>query len=161
MLPLDLPCSGEEVILQCTLPGTAVIWKFPGGEITLIPASSESPGNFRARPVSVVNGSFTSTLTFPAENGTVITCINRDRRMNASQTVTIQGIVVSATLECQEHKVKIFCICDIQGFVQFSLIANPNLLVIRISVTLLVKTPWWKLVFEYIECDWHTIMDDL
>ena len=88
-----LPCSGEEVIFQCTLPGGAVIWKFPGKEITLAPGSREEvTGNFRVRPVGVVNGSFTSTLTFPAENGTVITCINgQDRSMNNTQRVEVQG----------------------------------------------------------------------
>jgi len=71
----------------------AVIWSFPGDEITLIPSSSEDiEGNFRARPVGVVGGNFTSTLTFPAENGTVITCFNGDRSINDSQTVTTQGI---------------------------------------------------------------------
>ena len=86
------------MIIQCTVPGTAVIWSFPGGEITLIPASRESPGIFRARPVGVVNGNFTSTLTFPAENGTVITCVNGDRSMNDSLAVALQGIIVSAKL---------------------------------------------------------------
>ena len=91
--PLGLPCSGEEVILQCTLPGMLVFWRFPGGEITLAPGSMESPGSFQARPVGVVNGSFTSTLTFPAENGTVITCINGlDRSMNSTKRVRVQGI---------------------------------------------------------------------
>ena len=48
-------------------------------------------GNFRAQPVGVVSGNFTSTLTFTAESGTVITCINGDRSMNDSQTVIVQG----------------------------------------------------------------------
>ena len=86
-----MPCSGEEVILQCTLPGEAAIWSFPGDETTLIPASMESSGNFRARPVGVVNGNFTSTLTFPAEIGTIITCINGDRSMNNTLAVQVQG----------------------------------------------------------------------
>ena len=88
-----LPCSGEEVVFQCTLPGGAVIWKFPGKEITLAPGSrDEVTGNFRAHPVGVVNRSFTSTLTFPAENGTVITCINGlDRSMNSTKRVRVQG----------------------------------------------------------------------
>ena len=98
MQQLHIPCSGEEVIIQCTVPGEAVIWSFPEGEITLIPASRGSPGIFRARPVGVVNGNFTSTLTFPAENGTVITCINGDRSMNDSLAVALQGIIVSAKL---------------------------------------------------------------
>ena len=95
-----LPCSGEEVIFQCILPGGAVIWKFPGKEITLAPGSREEvAGNFRARPVGVVNGSFTSTLTFPAENGTVITCINGlDRSKNNTQRVRVQGNVTLDTI---------------------------------------------------------------
>ena len=93
--PLGLPCSGEEVVLQCTLPGTAVIWTFPGGEETLVPSSNEQlSGNFQARPVGVVSGNFTSTLTFPAENETVITCFNALRSRNTSLTVTFQGISV-------------------------------------------------------------------
>ena len=90
---LELPCSGKEVIFQCTLPGGALIWKFPGKEITLAPGSrDEVTGNFRAHPVGVVNRSFTSTLTFPAENGTVITCINGiDRSMNSTKRVRVQG----------------------------------------------------------------------
>ena len=93
--PLGLPCSGEEVILQCTLQGTTVIWSFPGGDETLVPSSSEQvSGNFRAQPVGVVNGNFTSTLTFPAENETVVTCFNELRSRNASLTVTAQGISV-------------------------------------------------------------------
>ena len=69
--PLGSPCSGETVVLQCTLQGTAVIWSFPGGDETLVPSSSEQvTGNFRVQPVGVANGNFTSTLTFPAENGT-------------------------------------------------------------------------------------------
>ena len=90
--PLGLPCSGEEVVLQCTLQGTAVIWTFPGGEETVAPSSSEQvTGNFRVRPVGVVSGNFTSTLTFPAENATVISCFNVDRSRNNSLTVTVQG----------------------------------------------------------------------
>ena len=93
--PLGLPCSGEEVVLQCTLPGIVVFWGFPGGEVTLVPSSSEQvTGNFRARPVGVANGNFTSTLTFPAENGTVITCSNALMSRNASLTVTVQGMSV-------------------------------------------------------------------
>ena len=93
--PLGLPCSGETVVLQCTLQGTAVIWSFPGGDETLVPSSSEQvTGNFRARPVDTVNGNFTSTLTFPAENETVITCFNALRSRNASLTVIVQGISV-------------------------------------------------------------------
>ena len=47
--PLGLPCSREEVILQCTLQGIAAIWTFPGGEITLAPGSNEEiTGNFQA-----------------------------------------------------------------------------------------------------------------
>ena len=90
---LGLPCSGEEVILQCTLPGGAVIWKFPGKEITLAPGSMEEVfGNFRAHPMDEVDGNFTSTLTFPAENGTVITCINGlDRSMNRTKRVRVRG----------------------------------------------------------------------
>ena len=91
--PLGLPCSGEEVVLQCTLQATAVIWNFPGGDETLVPDSSEQvSGNFRARPVGVVNGSFTSTLTFPAENGTVVTCFNALLSRNTSLTVTVEGV---------------------------------------------------------------------
>ena len=92
-----LPCSGEEVVFQCTLPGGAVIWKFPGKEITLAPGSREEVvGNFRARPVGVVNGSFISTLTFPAESGTVITCINGlNRSMNSTKRVGLQGNNIS------------------------------------------------------------------
>ena len=81
------------MIFQCTLPEEAVIWKFPGKEITLARGSrDEIAGNFRAHPIGVVNGSFTSTLTFPAENGTVITCINGiDRSMNSTKRVRVQG----------------------------------------------------------------------
>ena len=88
-----LPCSGEEVIFQCTLSGGAVVWKLPGEEITLVPGSGEEvKGIFRVYSVGVVNGSFISTLTFPAENGTVITCINGlDRTMNSTQRVELQG----------------------------------------------------------------------
>ena len=92
--PLGLPCPGSEVVYQCTLPGTAIIWSFPGGELTLIPPSSEAVvGNFRARPVGVVGGNFTSTLTFTVQNGIVITCISGDRSNNVSQTITVQGTV--------------------------------------------------------------------
>ena len=93
--PQDLPCSGEEMILQCTLPGIIVFWSFPGGEITLAPGSVESVvWNFRAHPVGVVSGNFTSTLSFPAENGTVISCINGlDRSMQTSKIVKVQGIL--------------------------------------------------------------------
>ena len=92
-LPLDVPCSGEEVVLQCTLQEVTVVWTFPGGDVTLIPGSSEQvSGNFRAQPVGVVNGNFTSNLTFPAENG-VITCFNgQDRSMSDTLTVTVQGM---------------------------------------------------------------------
>jgi len=90
--PLGLPCPGSEVVYQCTLSDAAVIWSFPGSEITLTPSSNEVvSGNFRAQPVGVVSGNFTSTLTFTAENGTVITCINGDRSISDSQTVTVQG----------------------------------------------------------------------
>lgn len=93
--PLGLPCPGSEVIFQCTLPDTAVIWSFLEGELTLIPSSSEAvTGNFRARPVGVISGNFTSTLTFTAENRTVITCNNRDRSRSDSVTITVQGIEV-------------------------------------------------------------------
>ena len=93
--PLGLPCSGEEVVLQCTLQGIAAIWTFPGGEITLAPGSNEEiTGNFQARPVGVANGEFTSTLTFPAENGTVIICSNGDRSMDDTRSVTVQGTIV-------------------------------------------------------------------
>ena len=92
---MDLPCSGEEVVLQCTLQERVVIWDFPGGDETLIPASSKQQfGNFRGCPVGVVNGSFTSTLTFPAENGMVITCSSVEMNRNTSLTVTVQGISV-------------------------------------------------------------------
>ena len=91
--PLGLPCPRSEVVYQCTLPETAVIWSFPEGELTLVPSSSEGmSGDFRAQPVGVVSGNFTSTLTFTVENGTVITCSNGDRSRSVSQTVTIQGI---------------------------------------------------------------------
>ena len=90
--PLGLPCSGEEVVLQCTLPGILVFWGFPGGEETVAPSSTEQvTGNFRAQPVGVINGNFTSILTFPAQNGTVITCFNEDKTMNISHKVTVQG----------------------------------------------------------------------
>lgn len=93
--PLGLPCSGEEVILQCTLQGIAAIWTFPGSEITLAPGSIEViTGNFQARPMGVANGEFTSTLTFPAVNGTVIICSNGDRSIDDTQTITVQGILV-------------------------------------------------------------------
>jgi len=93
--PLGLPCLGSEVVYQCTLPDTAVIWSFPGGEITLIPPSTETvAGNFRARPVGLVSGNFTSTLSFTAENGTVITCINGDRSRSDSVTINVQGTEV-------------------------------------------------------------------
>ena len=92
--PQDLPCSGEKVVLQCTLPGNLVFWGFPGGEETVAPGSTEQvTGDFRARPVGVVNGNFTSTITFHARNGMIITCISGDRSMNASHIVTVQGIV--------------------------------------------------------------------
>ena len=105
--PLDLPCSGEEVVLQCTLQGTAVIWNFPGGDKTLIPSSSEQvTGNFRTRPVGVVNGSFTSILTFPAENGMVITCLNALLSRNTSLTVTVQGISV-CNVNCTQMFIKV------------------------------------------------------
>ena len=90
--PLGLPCSGEEVVLQCTLQGITVIWRFPGGDETVVPGSSEQvTGNFRARPVGVVSGNLSSTLTFPAENGIVISCFNADMSRNDSLTVTVQG----------------------------------------------------------------------
>lgn len=93
--PLGLPCSGDEVILQCTFQGTAAIWTFPGGEFTLAPGSIEViTGNFQARPMGVANGEFTSTLTFPAVNGTVIICSNGDRSIDDTQTITVQGILV-------------------------------------------------------------------
>lgn len=94
--PLGLPCPGTEVVYQCSVPGNTVFWSFPGGEITLTLSSNEVlSGNFRAQPVGVVGGNFTSTLTFDAENGTVITCINGgDRSMSDSQAVTVQGICV-------------------------------------------------------------------
>ena len=96
--PLGLPCSGEEVALQCTLQGIAAIWTFPGGEITLAPGSNEEiTGNFQARPVGVANGEFTSTLTFPAENGTVVICSNGDRSMDDTRSVTVQGTIVLLT----------------------------------------------------------------
>ena len=96
--PLGLPCSGEAVILQCTLSGIAAIWTFPGGEITLAPGSNEEiTGNFQAQPVGVANGEFTSTLTFPAENGTVIICSNGDRSMDDTQSVTVRGTIVLLT----------------------------------------------------------------
>jgi len=78
----------------------AVIWSFPGDEITLIPSSSEDiEGNFRAQPVGVVGGNFTSALTFPAENGTVITCFSGDRSIGDSQTVTTQGIPMALIIK--------------------------------------------------------------
>ena len=90
--PQDLPCSGEEVVLQCTLPGQFNYWQFPGGEETVALGGTEQvTGNFRARPVNVVNGNFTSILTFSAESRMVITCINEDRSMNTSYEVTVQG----------------------------------------------------------------------
>ena len=90
--PLGLTCPGDQVVYQCTLPGMTVFWRFPGGEITLIRTINEVvSGNFRAQPVGVIGGNFTSTLTFTAESGTVITCINGDRSMNDSQTVIVQG----------------------------------------------------------------------
>ena len=96
--PLGLPCSGEEVILQCTLQGIAAIWTFPGGEITLAPGSNEEiSGNFQARPVGVANGEFISTLTFQVENRTVIICSNGDRSMDDTQSITVQGTVVLLT----------------------------------------------------------------
>ena len=89
--PLGLPCPGEEVVFQCTVPGMAVIWIVPG-EITLIPSSNEVvSGNFRARPVGVAGGNFTSILTFPAESETVINCSTGDRTMIDTQRVRVQG----------------------------------------------------------------------
>ena len=103
--PLGLPCSGEEVVLQCTLRGIIVFWSFPGEEITLAPGSSDVRiGNFQVQPVGMVNGEFISTVTFPAENGTVITCINAlDRSRNTSLTVTVQGISVCHFLNLIVH----------------------------------------------------------
>jgi len=103
--PLGLPCPGTEVVYQCSVPGNTVFWSFPGGEITLTLSSNEVlSGNFRAQPVGVVGGNFTSTLTFDAENGTVITCINGgDRSMSDSQAVTVQersGPPSIPTLSC-------------------------------------------------------------
>lgn len=90
--PLGLPCPGEGVVYKCTVSGITVFWSFPGGEITLIPSSNEVvSGNFRAQPVGVNKGNFTSILTFPVEDGAIITCINGDRSLNDSQTVTVQG----------------------------------------------------------------------
>jgi len=94
--PLGFPCPGSEVVYRCTLPDTAVIWSFPGGEIALISTSNEGvSGNFRAQPVGVVSGNFTSTLNFTADNGIVITCISGDRSMSDSQTVAVQGTCIS------------------------------------------------------------------
>lgn len=90
--PLGLPCPGEKVVYECTVPGMTVFWSFPGGEITLIPSSNEVvSGNFRAQPVGVDSGNFASILTFPVEDEAIITCINGDRNLNDSQTVTVQG----------------------------------------------------------------------
>ena len=108
--PLGLPCSGEEVVLQCTFSGTAAIWTFPGGEITLAPGSNEEiTENFHARPVGVANGEFTSTLTFPAENGTVVICSNGDRSMDDTQRVTVQGTIVFLTLTRLSARCTVLC----------------------------------------------------
>ena len=80
------------MVLQCTVSGTLVFWSFPGGEIALSATSSQVlVGSFQAQPVGVVNGNFTSTLTFPVEIGTVITCINCDRSRNDTLAVRVQG----------------------------------------------------------------------
>ena len=80
------------MVLQCTVSGTLVFWSFPGGEITLSAISSQVlVGSFQAQSMGVVNGNFTSTLTFPVEIGTVITCINGDRSRNDTLAVGVQG----------------------------------------------------------------------
>ena len=89
--PLGLPCPGSEVVYECTVPGMSVFWGIPGNVITLIPSSPEVViGNFRVRPGGMAGGNFTSTLTFTAENGTVITC--RIGSTNVSQTVIVRGM---------------------------------------------------------------------
>ena len=81
------------MVLQCTIQERLVFWRFPGGNEVLRPTSSKQQfGNFQGCPVGVVNGNFTSTLTFPAENGTVITCSNVNMNRSTSLTVTVQGM---------------------------------------------------------------------
>ena len=117
--PMGLPCSGEEVILQCTLQGIAAIWTFPGGEFTLAPGSIEViTGHFQAQPVGVANGEFTSTLTFPAVNGTVIICSNGDRSMDDTRTITVQGILTNIN-KVEWHKHSVVYKCKLTAYSNF------------------------------------------
>ena len=87
------------MVFQCTLPGGVVIWSFPA-EITMVPTNNEVvSGNFRARPVGVANGEFTSTLTFPASNEIVIICSNGERNMNDTLSVTVRGKLICGMSE--------------------------------------------------------------
>ena len=84
---------------MCTVPGNEVRWDISTeiGERILDSTSAEIDQNgFRSTPgvYDATNNCFNSTLTFSAQNGTSFICLNRDRSMNESVTVAVQGMLL-------------------------------------------------------------------
>ena len=106
--PQQTPCPGEEVVYLCTVPGNRLRWRISveTGDRILESTSAEVDQNgFRstAGVFDAANNCFNSTLTFSAQNGTSIICLNRDKSMNESVTVTVQGsymVMSVATCMC-------------------------------------------------------------
>ena len=106
--PQQTPCPGEEVVYVCTVPGNRLRWRISveTGDRILESTSAEVDQNgFRstAGVFDAANNCFNSTLTFSAQNGTSIICLNRDQSMSEPVTVTVQGsymVMSVATCMC-------------------------------------------------------------
>ena len=95
--PQQTPCPGEVVVYLCTVPGDELRWRISvetGDRITDSSSVEVDQNGFRstAGVYDVANNCFNSTLTFSAQNGTSFTCLNRDRSMSESVTVSVQGM---------------------------------------------------------------------
>ena len=82
---------------MCIVPGDRLRWRISveTGDRILESTSAEVDQNgFRSTPgvYDATNDCFNSTLTFSAQNGTSFICLNRDRSMNESVTVAVQGM---------------------------------------------------------------------
>ena len=82
---------------MCIVPGDELRWRLLGenGDRITDPTSAEVDQNgFRstAGVYDTANNCFNSTLTFSAQNGTSFTCLNSNRSMSESVTVSVQGM---------------------------------------------------------------------
>ena len=95
--PQQIPCPGEEVVYVCIVPGDELHWKISvetGDRITDSSTAEVDQNGFRstAGVFDAANNCFNSTLTFSAQNGTSFTCLNSNRSMSESVTISVQGM---------------------------------------------------------------------